>query len=376
MKILHLYKDYWPVVGGIENHVRLLAEHQAAAGHEVTVLVTSQTHQTQVEQANGVQVIKAARLATVASTPLSLSLPLRLAALQPEIVHLHFPYPLGEMSQLFVGRAKGLVLTYHSDIIRQRGWLRLYRPWMHRILARTNRIIAATPNYVESSETLQRYRDKCAIIPFGIDLERFRQPNADQACAAQVALRALRGGAPLLLFVGVLRYYKGLTYLLEAMPQVRAHLLIVGEGPLGADLRRQAEALGLGDRVTFVGRVSDEALPAYYAAAHAFVLPACERSEAFGLVQVEALASGLPIVSTELGTGTSYVNAHGVSGLVVPPRDPAALAEALNRLVDDADLHQRLAEGARQRAALFEASRMVAQIEALYAEVLAEHQRS
>ena len=106
------------------------------------------------------------------------------------------------------------------------------------------------------------------------------------------------------------------------------------------------------------------------------MLPACERSEAFGLVQVEALASGLPIVSTELGTGTSYVNAHGVSGLVVPPRDPAALAEALNRLVDDADLHQRLAEGARQRAALFEASRMVAQIEALYTEVLAEHQRS
>lgn len=368
MRILHLYKDYWPVVGGIENHVRLLAERQAAAGHAVTVLVTSPTRKTQDEQVNGVQVIKAARLATVASTPLSLALPVRLAALRPDIAHLHFPYPLGEMSQLLVGRARGLVVTYHSDIVRQREWLPLYRPWMHRLLARADRIIAATPNYLSSSETLQRHRDQCVLIPYGIELDRFRRASATQAAA----LRARHSGAPLLLFVGVLRYYKGLTYLLEAMPQVHAaHLLIVGEGPLGADLRRQAEALGLTDRITFAGRVSDEALPAYYAAADVFVLPACERSEAFGLVQVEALASGLPIVSTELGTGTSYVNRDGVSGLVVPPRDPAALAEALNRLVNDLELRQRLAAGARQRAALFEASRMVAEIEALYAEVLA-----
>jgi rhamnosyl/mannosyltransferase len=367
MDILHIYKTYWPVVGGIENHVRLLAERQAAAGHQVTVLVTSPSRHTKVEHMGGVHVVKAARLATLASTPLSLALPLRLASLRPDIAHLHFPYPLGEVSQLLAGRARRVVLGYHSDIIRQKGWLRVYRPVMHRILAQVDQIIAASPNYVESSETLQRYRAKCVIIPYGIQQERFRMVDADKMRRVSARL----GKEPYVLFVGVLRYYKGLTYLLEAMPQVRGRLVIVGDGPLGPALREQAQALGLGERVVFAGKIGDDDLPAYYAAARAFVLPACERSEAFGLVQVEALASGLPIVSTELSTGTSYVNAHGASGLVVAPRDSAALAEALNRILEDTDLHQRLSEGARQRAALFEADRMVSQIEALYAEVLA-----
>jgi len=366
MHIVHIYKNYWPIVGGIENHIRLLAEGQAKAGHRVTVLVVNTAHRTTVEEMNGVQVIKAARLATAASTPLSIMLPLWLRRLQPDVAHLHFPYPLGEVAQFLLGRAKATVLTYHSDIIRQKTLLRFYRPLMMRVLEGVSRIIATSPQYVASSEVLRRFRAKCVVIPFGIEQERFRIPDG----AGRQVLLSRYGPEPLILFVGVLRYYKGLTYLLQAMPQVKARLLIVGDGPMAPALREQARRLGLEDKVVFLGRVEDEALPAYYHAARVFVLPACERSEAFGLVQLEALASGVPIVSTELGTGTSYVNSHGESGFVVPPRDPQALAEAINRLIEDEALHARLAEGARRRAALFEAERMIAQIEALYREVL------
>lgn len=368
MHILHLYKNYWPIVGGIENHLRLLAERQAKMGHRVTVLVVNTIRHTIVEEMNGVQVIKTARLAAAASTPISATFPLWVHRLRPEIAHLHFPYPFAEAAYFFLGYAKRTVITYHSDIIRQKALLRLYKPLMMRVLSAAHRIIATSPQYIASSEVLRHFQEKCVVIPFGIEQARFRAlaPIACQRILAQY------GPEPLILFVGVLRYYKGLTYLLQAMPQIKARLLIVGDGPMAPTLREQAKQLGLGDRVIFVGRVEDEALPAYYQAACVFVLPACERSEAFGLVQLEALASGLPIVSTELGTGTSYVNLNGESGLVVPPRDAQALAEAVNRLLSDEALRTRLAEGARKRAALFEAERMVAQIEALYHQVLAE----
>jgi rhamnosyl/mannosyltransferase len=380
MEILHVYKDYFPVVGGIENHVKTLAEGQARAGHDVTVrvaegqaraghdvtvLVTNPASRTTVEMRNGVRVIKAARLGCVASTPLSLSFLWQLYKQRPDVTHLHFPYPVGEVAQYLLGRSRHAVLTYHSDVVRQKKLLRFYRPLMSRVLRSVDRIIVATPNYLESSPTLQPFRDKCRIVPYGIDQRPFL--SADPA--AVQALRRRFGGGPLLLFVGVLRYYKGLDYLLEAMPRIAAKLLIVGDGPMVTELHDQAQALGVTDRVVFVGRVSDEALPSYYGAADLFVLPASERSEAFGLVLVEAMSSGLPLVSTELGTGTSYVNRHGESGLVVPPKDSMALAEAINRLLADEMLRHRLAKGALARSESFSMGVMLEAIERVYAEL-------
>lgn len=353
-------------MGGIENHVRLLAEHQAAEGHEVTVLVTSQTARTTMEALNGVQVIKAARLATVASTPLSLALPWHLARQRPDLTHLHFPYPLGEMAHYFLGRGRRTVLTYHSDVVRQASILRFYAPLMWHMLHRMDRIIVSSPNYLESSSVLRAFRHKCQVVPYGIDRARFLAADPEKG----LALRSRYGGGPLILFVGVLRYYKGLQYLLEAMTQVPARLLVVGDGPMRESLQTQAGALRLGDKVVFAGRVADEDLPAYYRAADLFVLPASERSEAFGLVQLEAMSSGLPVVSTELSTGTSYVNIHGESGLVVPPRDPRALAQAINTLLMDEPLRRRLGRGALTRSALFTVERMMAGITEVYAHVL------
>lgn len=368
MRILHIYKDYYPVVGGIENHVRLLAEGQSRAGHEVTVLVTAPSLSGAREHLGGVEVIKVGRLVKLASTPLSLRLGWELTRRRPDVTHVHSPYPPGEVFQYLLGKSRVTVWTYHSDVVRQACLARLYRPLMRRVLRGVDRILVSSPAHL-AWETLREHRGKCVLVPFGIPLERFQ--SADKEMVAR--LRADAGGLPVLLFVGVFRYYKGLQYLVEAMAQIRAVLMLVGGGPLEEELRRQVEALGLGERVRFAGRVSDEDLPAYYRAADLFVLPSCERSEAFGLSQVEAMAAGLPVVGTELGTGTTFVNRDGETGLVVPPKNPQALADAINRLLTDDALRQRLAAGARERSCAFDARRMLADVERVYEAALAQH---
>ncbi|GAP62339.1 hypothetical protein ARMA_0762 [Ardenticatena maritima] len=371
MHILHLYKDYFPVLGGIENHIKLLAEAQAARGHRVTVLVTDPTPRTRREVRNGVEIIKAGRLATVASAPLSVAFPLVLRRLRPDVAHLHFPYPVAEVAYWLFGRARATVLTYHSDVVRQQGWLKLYAPLMQRALAKADRILATSPRYAETSPVLQRFRERVRIVPLGIETARFTQ--ADGAAVAAVRRRYAPDGAPLLLFVGKLRYYKGVDWLLRALPAIaEARLLIVGEGPMLNTWRTVAHEAGVHERVHFVGEVPDEQLPAFYHAADVFVLPASARSEAFGTVLLEAMAAGLPLITTEVGTGTSWVNQHGVTGLVVPPRDPSALAEAVNTLVRQPHMRRAMASAARQRALQeFDVAQMVARVEAMYAEALA-----
>ena len=371
MRIVHIYKDYFPVVGGIENHVRLLAEGQARAGHEVTVLVTAPGLRSERLVLNGVEVVKAGRLAKVASTPLSLRLGWELMRWRADVAHVHAPYPPGELLQHLAGRSRATVLTYHSDVVRQVRLARLYRPLGQRMLRGVDRILVSSPAAL-AWNSLREHRQRCVVVPLGIPLERFATADAD----AVARVRAVAGGMPLLLFVGVFRYYKGLQYLLEAMRQVRAALLLVGGGPLEGELRRQAEALGVGERVIFAGRVPDEELPAYYHGADLFVLPSCERSEAFGLSQVEAMAAGLPVVGTELGTGTTFVNRHGETGLVVPPRDSQALADAINRLLGDEELRRRLADGARERSRAFAVERMLADVERVYVDALARRERA
>ncbi len=367
MKILQVYKDYYPVVGGMENHIKMLSEELVRRGHHVTVLVTHPTSRTHVEELNGVHVIKAGRLATVASAPLSLALPLILWRQRPDIAHLHFPYPIGEVSQLIFGRAPHTIITYHSDVVRQKGLLKLYLPLLWKMLYRADCIIATSRNYIDTSPYLSQVREKCTVIPLGLELQRFLHTSERQVEAIRKAY-----GSPLLLFVGKLRYYKGLQYLLTAMPEIPCKLLIVGSGPMEDEWRQLAGSLGLSDKVVFVGQVSDEDLPTYYHASDIFVLPASERSEAFGTVQVEAMASGLPVVCTELGTGTSFVNVHGQTGVVVPPKDSAALGSAIGTLLQDEQLCREMGQRARERAlSQFSLAAMVDRIAGLYAEMLA-----
>ncbi len=363
MKILHLYKDYFPVVGGIENHIKLLAEHQVARGHDVTVLVTSRDGRTHIETLNGVRVIFAGRLATISSAPISIELFRLLARERPNIAHLQFPYPIGETANYFFGHARKTVISYQSDIIRQKYLRIVYTPLMHRVLARADRILASSPQYIASSPILAPLKQKCTVVPLGIDPTPFEN-------AISLAPRP----SPLLLFVGHLRYYKGMNYLIQAMRELpNARLRIVGNGMMEHAWRTLARELGVESRIEFLLDVSDAELPAHFAECNVFVLPSSERSEAFGIVQLEAMAAGKPVVSTELGTGTSFVNANNETGFVVPARDSHALAMAIQKLLDDPGLRARMGAAGRARVrAEFTIERMVERVMQVYEELLAE----
>jgi glycosyltransferase involved in cell wall biosynthesis len=380
MRILHVYKDYYPVVGGIENHIRLICRGLKAGWPDIepTVLVTNRARNTVVEEIEGVRVIKTGRLATVSSAPISLSLFAWMRRLEPDITHLHFPYPIGELAYLLVGRSRKMVITYHSDIVRQKYLLHMYRPFLYRLLARADRITVSSPNYIQSSIYLQPLAGKCVVIPHGVDLGRFVATAGVQRRAQELrqhyAPRTPGDGVPalsLILFVGLLRYYKGLSYLIKAMSQIPGRLVVVGEGPQGHEWRELSRQLGLEDKVIFLGRVSDEELVALYHACDVFVLPSIHRSESWGAVQVEAMACGKPVVCTELGTGTSFVNVNGQTGLVVPPRDSDALAQAISTLLQDEPLRQQMGRHARERAEKeFSSTTMANRLVDLYQDVL------
>lgn len=371
LSILHVYKDYAPVLGGIENHVRDLAEAQARAGHRVTVLVASRTRRHEDAILDGVRVVRVARWGTVASTPLAPGFLRWLPHLEADVVHLHFPHPPGEVAWLLRGGGRPAVVTYHSDIVRQRVIGALYRPLLARVLDRAAAIIADSPPYIDSSPELRRRRAKCTAVPLGIDLERFAGA-ATAAASLRERLLPGAGSRAVLLFVGRLRYYKGLDVLLHALVKLpNAVLLVVGDGPMRTEWEALARRLHAPDRVVMAGDVSPEELPGCYGLADLLVLPSTLRAEAFGTVLLEAMAAGVPLVSTELATGTSWVNRHGVTGLVVPPRDPAALAEAIASLLADPERCRRMGAAGRERARTeLSLEAMVAGVERVYRRVL------
>jgi rhamnosyl/mannosyltransferase len=350
MRVLYVYKDYYPVRGGIEHHVQLLAEGLSQRGVEVRVLVTNTGRSTVQEMINGVEVTKTGRLIQISSAPISLSMYPHLARLgrEADITHLHFPYPPAEVGQLFVGRGRPFVLTYHSDIVRQKVLGFLYRPFLGQVLRKASLITLSNPAYIRLSRFLQPFSDKCRVIPHGADLTRFEQTSFVRERAPEI--RQEYGTRPLVLFVGRLRHYKGLGFLIAALQEVDAQLIAVGTGPMGPQWKQEAVERGVAERVSFLGEVSEEELISLYHAADVFVLPSTNRAETWGTVQIEAMACGLPLICTELGTGTSYVNQHGVTGLVVPPSDSSALARALQQILGDDSLRRRMGAAGLQRA--------------------------
>lgn len=366
MRVLYVYKDYFPIRGGIEHHVQVLAEGLREAGVETSVLATNTGRGTLQEEIHGVPVLKTGRWLSLQSAPLSPALftALRRLSQKVDIVHLHLPYPPAELAQLIMGRAPICVVTYHSDIVRQRLLGTCYRPFQRRLLKQVAGISVSNPRLIETSPQLRPYAAKCRVIAHGIDLQRL-QPTA-AVRARSVELRHQYGPA-IVLFVGRLRHYKGIDVLIRALAELSARALIVGSGPMASSWQALARALGLSDRVHFLGEVAEAELVALYHAADVFVLPSTNRAETWGTVQIEAMAAGLPVVCTEVGTGTSYVNQHQVTGLVVPPGDASALAAALRRLLGDPEERARMGRAAQQRATqLFSQQAMLRDTKAWY----------
>jgi glycosyltransferase involved in cell wall biosynthesis len=284
------------------------------------------------------------------NAPISPSMPWRARQLHREwqfdLVHLHFPDPMSHAAALALPRSIPIVISWHSDIVRQKRLRLVYRPFLDRILLRAAAVVVGTPEHFRSSQVLPDagVSHKIAQVPYGVDFSRFAQPSP---YATEIRRRY---GERIVFALGRHVYYKGFEYLIEAMAELSdAHLLLGGEGPLTDKLRQRAEQLGLAGRVTFLGRIPDEQLADFYFACDVFCMPSVEPSEAFGLVQVEAMACARPVVCCDLRNGVTYVNRHEVTGLVVPPRQPAALAEALQRLLRDGALSRRLGDAAAAR---------------------------
>ena len=364
MDVLHLYKDYAPVRGGIENHVRALAEAQAAAGLDVAVCVCTPADGSApagVTRENGVAVHRLPRVATLRSMPLSLPFwrAARRLVAEARVVHVHSPFPLGEAAVRTLPRGVRLVVTHHSDVVRQRLLLKVYAPLYRTFLERVDAILPTSDAYARTSPWLRPHLAKCHTVPLGVDTNRFHprwqkasvgypchpcensHAEADGAAASVSSVPSVSDSGSAaseyrLLFVGRLRYYKGLNTLLQAMRELptRIRLDIVGDGPMAAPWRALAAAPELAGRVRFLGELPDESLPDAYRDADLFVLPCNCRAEAFGTVLAEALASGLPCVTCDVGSGTSWVVRDGVTGHVVAPSDSAALAAAILDIAD------------------------------------------
>ncbi|HZI94561.1 MAG TPA: glycosyltransferase, partial [Patescibacteria group bacterium] len=367
-KVLQVGKYYPPYEGGIENHVQSVSE-ALASQYDLTVLAFNTSALTTRESVNGVRVIRAATLGRVLSTEMSPSYVRWFFKLRnADVIHLHTPNPIGELACLAAPSRARFIITYHSDVVRQKLLGRLNRFVLHRLMKRADRIIAFTRRYMESSPVISRYPEKCSIIPHGVDLTELEETPAVREKAA--ALRR-EHGARIVLFVGRLVYYKGVDTLLKALVGVpEATLLIVGDGPLKRPLMDLARRLGVAQRAIFLGRVSHEDKLACYRGSDFLVLPATHRSEAFGLVQVEALGCSLPVISTNIDSGVPFVNQHGVTGLIVEPGDADGLSSAMNRLLDDAVERSRFAAAARRRAEdLFSRDVMVRDMRALYSEI-------
>ena len=343
LHIVFLYKDYAPVYGGIESHMQTLAEGLVVAGFTVSVVVCQPRGATlpDHELRNGVRVWRVPRDIDIASNAWSWQLVTRVRALQPDILHLQMPWPSGDVVA-WVLRDIPLVVSYQSDVVRQKAFLWAYSPLLRWTLHHARVICASSAAYMQSSPWLSAVRERVHVVPLGIV-----DPFGTQKAPAHVPALPER----YLLWVGRMRYYKGLESALQALALLPAdiHLVLVGDGPMAAQLRALAERLGIQARVVWLGSLDEATLAAVRAHATCFVFPSQLRAEAYGLALLEALAAGLPAVSCAIGTATSEINQHGVTGLVVPPDDPRALADAILRIWTDPALRARYAANARQR---------------------------
>jgi len=368
MRVLHFYKTYFPdSVGGVEQVIRQMCVGTGRLGITNQVLSLSRDPHLAPFDYEGHTVHRVPLNFEVASNAVSVQAIGKLArmALDADVVHYHFPWPFMDMAHFLARIDKPTVVTYHSDIVRQKALLKLYEPLRRRFLESVDTIVATSPNYLASSAVLDRYRDKTRVITFGLDKSSYPEPDQ-----ARLDRWRARVGPKFFLFVGVLRYYKGLHILLDAMAGTDYPVVIVGAGPIEAELKARAGRLGL-KRVQFVGAVNDLDKAALLKLCYAVAFPSHLRSEAFGISLLEGAMYGKPMISSEIGTGTTYINVHGETGLVVPPSDHEALRAAMHRLWHDPRMAREMGQRAEARYwQLFTSAQMADNYARLYQELV------
>lgn len=367
MRVLHFYKTYYPdSVGGVEQVIRQMCVGTGRLGVDNTVLTLTREKDNFDFEFEGHHVHRVPLDFEISSTGFSFAALRALArmAREADVVHYHFPWPFMDLAHFIARVKKPTLVTYHSDIVRQKQLLRLYQPLKHRFLQSVDTIVATSPNYMASSAVLDRYRDKTRVITYGLDKSIY--PQADPALMEQWREKI---GGRFFLFVGVLRYYKGLHILLDAVANSDYPVVIVGAGPIEMELKAHAERLGLA-HVMFVGALGEDDKVALLTLCYAVAFPSHLRSEAFGISLLEGAMYGKPMISSEIGTGTTYINVDGDTGLVVPPSDPQAFGAAMKTLWDNPELAAAMGRRAEARYwELFSSETMARNYLALYEEL-------
>ena len=348
-RLLIAGKAYAPHIGGIETVMQQTAEYMRRYAKTKVLCCRDELGLTKKEKIRGVPVTYAGSFGTVASCPVSFSYlgEFRRKVMLADTVELHLPFPVADLALLLSGYKGRVVVAWHSDVVRQKHMLTLYKPLMKWLLKRADAILVATKAHIDSSPYLPPFREKCVIVPYGIDPAEYEIRPHLTPLSAQLRDKH----AKKILFTGRLVYYKGADVLLEAFANVRAdaELFFAGTGVLEPELQARAETLGIRDRVHFLGRRMTPDLRDMFADCDLFVLPSVANSEAFGIVQLEAMVNGKPVINTALPTGVPLVSIHGETGLTVPPQDAGALTNAMEQLLTDDALREQYGKAARER---------------------------
>ncbi len=371
MKILQISKLYYPWIGGVEKIVQQISEN-LKDDFNISVLCCRPKGRTKREKINGVRVIKTSSLGLFWGMPFSFSF-LRLFRKMRnnfDLIDYHYPFPLADLA-IFLFQPKGkLVVHYHADIVRQKILNFLINPLTFNTLERADLIIVSNPNIIKSSLYLRNFQDKCKVVPFGVDLEEFQKPD-------KVKVKEIKKNyGDFVLFVGRLSYYKGVEYLIKAIKDLDVNLVIIGEGEEKEFLVEEIEELNIENKVFFLSFMTKKELINFYHSCRVLVLPSIFESEAFGIVLIEAMACGKPVISTELGTGTSFVNQNRITGFVAAPQDPQELCFLIERVIHDDKKHRQMCKNALRRVEeVFNLEKVIEQTKNTYNNILSNNEQ-
>jgi rhamnosyl/mannosyltransferase len=369
-KVLHTYKVFHPdIAGGVPSAIATLCTSTNSAFAN-SVLVARLKGLPRSYEINGIPVEAVASFGTLFSTPMAPGYPrafLERAKSSDIVIH-HAPFPLTDIVAHRLPNQLPLVVYWHADIANYPILKKLVGPSISRTLNRADRIVVSDDSMVAASTLLQAFADKCTVVPYGANLNYWSTvTESEKESSARLRQRHPR----MILTIGRLVAYKGLASLLQALVDVDGEIVIIGEGPLLPNLKALAEKLGVQNRVTFEGRLESSEIKSYLYAARVLAFPSLTIAEAFGLVQLEAMATGLPIVNTSLPTAVPKIARHDQEALTVAPNSPPALAEALNRILNDGVLAQRLGRAGKSRAlSEYSQARYISRIEAIYSELI------
>lgn len=351
MKVLHVYRTYYPdPPGGLQQAIRQIAAGCQALGVQSRVFTLSPQPLPQDISRPEALVSRSRSWWAPASCDLGGLHAFRLyrdCMEWADVVHFHYPWPFADLLNMLVPTRKPKVMTYHSDIVKQKVLGKLYQPLMRYTLADMDAVVATSPPYAQTSSVLTQRVSAAKLHVIPLCMGDALQEGASSRYT-DIIERLLLGSRPYVLSLGVLRYYKGLHILLEAARQLNGNVVLAGSGPEEGPLRELVQTMGL-NNVIFAGQVSEEDKHTLLKHCTALTLPSHLRSEAFGMVLLEAAMHSRPLITCEIGTGTSFVNQHGETGFVVPPEDPQRLAEAINTLLDQPVLAKTMGHNARRR---------------------------